>query len=232
MENVVFQDADPRSTPMLGVVPGIAGREQGANIACAVKALSLLREAFPKITEESVQRGIAKAHMPGRMEWIHFEVEEGKVSMLLDGAHNPASLQALAAFVKPLRRETSPVVWLVGFSRGRDVDSCMARFIQEGDSVACVEIGPVDGMEWVKPVDPAVIETEARYLTKEYFSEGLEETERIMKFGRDLEGAIRWCVRETKAREGVFVATGSLYLVSDIYRLKRDKPHLLRQTYL
>jgi dihydrofolate synthase len=235
VENVVFQDADPRSTPMLGVVPGIAGGEQGGNIACAVKALSLLRERWGGITEEAVQRGIASAKLAGRMEWVHLDVVEGRVPMLVDGAHNPASLTALATFVKPLRGNAErPVVWLVAFSGERDVDACMARFIREGDSVAAVEIGPVDGMEWVKPVSSDLVATEARFLTKDYLAEdmALVEKERITSFGRDLEGALRWCVREAKEREGVFVATGSLYLVSDIYRLKRDKPQLFRQSSL
>lgn len=235
VENVVFQDHDPRSTPMLGVVPGIAGGEQGGNIACAVKALSLLRERWAGITEEAVQRGIASAKLAGRMDWVHLDVAEGRVPMLVDGAHNPASLTALETFVKPLRGSAGrPVVWLVAFSGERDVDVCMARFIREGDSVAAVEIGRVDGMEWVKPVPADSVVTEARFLTKDYLAEDMAavEQERITSFGRDLEGALRWCVREAKEREGVFVATGSLYLVSDIYRLKRDKPQLFRQSSL
>ena len=232
VEDVLFQDVDPLSTPMLGVIPGIAGAEQGRNIACAVKALSLLHKQFPQITEDAVQRGVAKAHLPGRMEWIHLESQEGKVPMLLDGAHNPASLSGLSEFVKTLRGDTTPVVWLVGFSRGRNIESCMSHFIREEDSVACVEFGPVDGMGWVRPVDQDEIEREAQFLTKDYFAEELGNPERIAKFGRNLEAAIRWGVKEAKKRNGVFVATGSLYLVSDIYRLKRDKPQLFGQTAL
>jgi len=125
VENVRFTDADYQATPILSVVPGISGSEQSVNVACAVKALSLLRTKYRKITEDAVQKGIASATVPGRMEWVRFEVPEGRVPMLLDGAHNPASCQALGEYVGTLRRD-APVIWVVAFSKGRDLLSCMS----------------------------------------------------------------------------------------------------------
>ena len=212
IENVRFTDSDPQSTPILGVVPGIAGSEQSVNVACAVKALSILRTSFRCITEDAVQKGIASATIPGRMEWVRFDVPEGCVPMLLDGAHNPASCAALGDYVDTIRRE-SPVIWIVAFSNGRDILSCMSKFVREGDSVACVSIGPVDGMEWVEPADVGITAQYARTLT--------QRSERVMIFGSDIAGAIRWTVKETKERRGMLVGTGSLYLVGDIHRLRR-----------
>ena len=178
VENVRFTDTDDRSTPILSVVPGIAGSEQSVNVACAVKALSILRTKFQKITEDAVQKGIANASVPGRMEWVRFEVPEGRVPMLLDGAHNPASCQALGEYVGTLRRD-APVIWVTAFSKGRDLLSCMSKFVKKGDSVVCVEFGPVDGMGWVEAVDEGMIADVAKVLTD-------GRIDRVPLFGRNL----------------------------------------------
>ena len=215
VENVRFTDADYQATPILSVVPGISGSEQSVNVACAVKALSLLRTKYRKITEDAVQKGIASATVPGRMEWVRFEVPEGRVPMLLDGAHNPASCQALGEYVGTLRRD-APVIWVVAFSKGRDLLSCMSKFVQREDSVVCVEFGPVDGMGWVEAVDDRMIADVAKEL--------MARVDRVPLFGRNLGAAIRWAIKETKERKGMLVGTGSLYLVGDIHRLRRDDP--------
>jgi folylpolyglutamate synthase len=138
--------------------------------------------------------------------------------MLLDGAHNPASCSALADFVANLRsaRGSKPVVWIVGFSEGRNIRSCLSKFVQEGDYVGCVEFGPVDGMPWVHPVDGDEIAKQANLWS--------QNPEGVVNFGTDLVGAIRWGVRERKAHNGILVGTGSLYLVGDIHRLRRHQP--------
>jgi dihydrofolate synthase len=216
VENVRFDGADPNSIPLLTVVPGMAGAEQGVNIACAVNALSLLKNrGIMGISERAVQSGIAAAYIPGRMEWIRFETQQGQVPMLLDGAHNPASCSALGAFVGNLRtaRGNKPVVWVVGFSEGRNVSSCLSKFVEEGDYVACVEFGPVDGMPWVRPVDGNEVATQAKVWSR--------NIQGVVNFGTDIVAAIRWGVQQTKAKNGMLAGTGSLYLVSDIHRLRR-----------
>jgi len=88
----------------------------------------------------------------------------------------------------------------------------MAKYVKTGDSVACVEFGNVDGMEWVKPIDAAKIRYVANRLTGED----------VKTFGKDVKEAIKWAVKQTKERRGMLVGTGSLYLVGEIHRLLRD----------
>jgi folylpolyglutamate synthase len=152
------------------------------------------------------------------MEWVRLERPEGRLPMLLDGAHNPSSCEALAEFVGALRRE-APVIWVVSFSRGRNLGDCLGKLVKNGDSVACVEFGEVDGMSWVKPIEAKEI---ARYAT-----EMSGNAERVMNFGQDIRAAINWAVTETKERRGMLVGTGSLYLVGEIHRLKRDDPEFM-----
>jgi len=82
--------------------------------------------------------------------------------------------------------------------------------------VVCVEFGPVDGMGWVEAVDDRMIADVAKEL--------MARVDRVPLFGRNLGAAIRWAIKETKERKGMLVGTGSLYLVGDIHRLRRDDP--------
>lgn len=76
----------------------LLGDFQKLNLAMALRAAFRLRERyhFP-ITDEAITRGIASHHWPGRMELF-----EGRPSVLLDGAHNPKSIEALCRNLKRL----------------------------------------------------------------------------------------------------------------------------------
>jgi len=68
----------------------LAGRHQVANALTALAALDLLG-----VRQESIQRGIARARWPGRLEYF-----DGCPQILLDGAHNPAGTRALAEYLR------------------------------------------------------------------------------------------------------------------------------------
>jgi len=87
------------------------------------------------------------------------------------------------------------------------------RVDSEGDLVACVEFGPVDGMDWVEPVS-----------SEDIFSALQGKVEIPKYFKTDIRAAIRWAVSEVKKRNGMLVATGSLYLIGEIHKLRREDP--------
>jgi dihydrofolate synthase/folylpolyglutamate synthase len=72
----------------------LAGPHQAGNAALAAAALRLLRGVGVTVPEESIARGIASAHWPGRLERVG--------GILLDGAHNPDGAAALAAALEAL----------------------------------------------------------------------------------------------------------------------------------
>ncbi len=74
------------------------GGYQHDNAAMALAALELLPPTLP--TEEyAIQQGLAAVHWPGRLEELHVAVAaerpNDKHHVLLDGAHNPAGVEAL-----------------------------------------------------------------------------------------------------------------------------------------
>jgi dihydrofolate synthase / folylpolyglutamate synthase len=92
---------------------GLAGEHQRQNAACAVEAAHLLSQAGFHL--EGVERGLAETSWPGRLEVV---AEAPRV--ILDGAHNVAAAETLAAYV----RTTIPrdrAVLVIGVLADKDV---------------------------------------------------------------------------------------------------------------
>lgn len=74
-------------TPLTGYEIGLAGSHQPWNAALAVQALALAGLHLP---EDAIARGLREVNWPGRFQQI-------RLRFILDGAHNPAAAQRLAA---------------------------------------------------------------------------------------------------------------------------------------
>jgi dihydrofolate synthase/folylpolyglutamate synthase len=99
---VRFEGADIRS-PLIG-------RHQGENIVTAVLALRELQ-----VPQDAIVRGMAETRWPGRMEKVAEEPD-----IILDGAHNPSGVRALANHIRAHYRDVH--VWLIyGTMRDKSV---------------------------------------------------------------------------------------------------------------
>ena len=75
-------------------VPGnlpLLGEHQTRNAATAIAAVEILQPKFP-VPEGAIQRGLSTVDWPGRLQQVNVP---GGPTVLLDGAHNPAGVQAL-----------------------------------------------------------------------------------------------------------------------------------------
>jgi dihydrofolate synthase/folylpolyglutamate synthase len=70
----------------------LLGRHQAANAAVVLAAVNELRRQGWKISEEALRRGLAEVRLPGRVE-----VVSRRPAVVLDSAHNTASIAALIA---------------------------------------------------------------------------------------------------------------------------------------
>ncbi|GAB4039558.1 MAG: bifunctional tetrahydrofolate synthase/dihydrofolate synthase [Rubrivivax sp.] len=70
--------------------PALRGANQILNAAGAIAVLESLRERLP-ITAQAVRQGLALVELPGR-----FQIVPGQPTLVLDVAHNPQSVAALA----------------------------------------------------------------------------------------------------------------------------------------
>lgn len=71
--------------------PALRGANQLVNAAGVLAALTALRQRLP-VTAQSVRNGLAFVELPGR-----FQIVPGQPTLVLDVAHNPHSVAALAA---------------------------------------------------------------------------------------------------------------------------------------
>ncbi|MEI7998561.1 MAG: folylpolyglutamate synthase/dihydrofolate synthase family protein [Candidatus Omnitrophota bacterium] len=95
----------------------LKGDHQTINASCAMEVVECLKMQGITISEEIVREGLKKVRWQGR-----FEVIKEKPTVVVDGAHNPASVKALAKTVLdeyPLRK----IILVFGLSADKDIEA-------------------------------------------------------------------------------------------------------------
>jgi dihydrofolate synthase/folylpolyglutamate synthase len=102
----------------------LLGRHQAGNAAVALGIIEALSAAgVAGVSDDAMRSGLAHTRWPGRLELIEHEA----VTILLDGAHNPDGMAALAATFDDLQ-ETWPdgtATLLLGVMRDKEVDEML-----------------------------------------------------------------------------------------------------------
>ncbi len=177
----------------VGFPVGLQGDFQRTNAGVAARAAEVLRENFGfKISENAVHEGLKspRAAWPGRFEFFC-----GKPSFLLDAAHNPASVEALA---RNLRRLYAGRKRILIFSASKDKNSAlMLKILSRFFSRVILVPNPTP-----KTQEIHVLLLQARGFFKEIFpagsvSEALELAKRLVDY------------------KSLVVVTGSFYLIGD-----------------
>lgn len=185
-------------------------------IACEViRTMLSRRNGSAKPDIKPFLDGIANAVWPGRLQRISIEPLVGRTeSVLLDGAHNQQSAEALAGHVdRTLRKPDAPVTWVFAASRGKDIRNILQCCLRKGDVIIPACFGPVDGMPWVQSMEVDDIASIARNLTIEVQVAGQEQNISLLE---------RLRLASNVAKGGPIAIAGSLYLVSDVLRMFRD----------
>lgn len=191
---------------------------QRINISLALCAASLVvQQTAATVHLTSLLAGVGNTLWPGRLQSLDIAILTGrKEAVILDGAHNAQSAEVLGGFVNNrIRMKDRSVTWVMAVSAGKDLRELLSFLLQSGDNIVAVEFGPVDGMPWVSPVDPGSILEQARSL-------GVVGS--LQNAGRSVHDALNMAV-ETAAGSPLVIG-GSLYLVSDVLRLLRDRENI------
>ncbi len=118
-------------TGLSGLMPGIGGRYQAVNAACAMAAAEVLDSRGFPLSAEALQSGIERAVWPGRMEFV-----ADAPRILLDCAHNPAGAEALAESLSAIPRRRLFLV--VGIMGDKDAEGILAPLLPLTDEVFAV----------------------------------------------------------------------------------------------
>jgi dihydrofolate synthase/folylpolyglutamate synthase len=131
------------------------GEIQLANSALAIAALQILINQGWKIPLEAIASGMAKTQWPGRLQWTTWQHQP----LLIDGAHNPASAQALRQYVNTLDsvKAGEPVTWVMGMLSTKDHSEIFKALLQPGDRLYLV---PVPDHSSANPEELAILARE------------------------------------------------------------------------
>ena len=187
---------------------------QQMNVKLAYEAVRIaVARLRPLLDPQSLVSAVLDTSWPGRLQTLDVSPLIGQSKrVLLDGAHNPQSAQALGSYVdRKLRQDGYPVTWMIGISQGKDVRELLSYLLKLGDNVIAEQFGPVEGMPWVRPACGEEILEAAR---------AVGYMKNAVKASGNLQDTVRSAA--IMASAGPVVIAGSLYLVSDVLRMMRD----------
>ena len=197
----------------------LRGRHQAANAAVADAVLDALgEEGIATVPAEARRRGYGSATWPGRLELLRVEGRD----VLLDGAHNPAGAEALAAALDDLRpflaggdtTPPAPMTLVHGSMADKDVPGIIAALARaaslRGATVVATHVAggralPADDVAagWRAAAPEATVEAEP-----------------------DVARALDRALEHARRLGGPVVVAGSLYLVGEARRRWFDDPLL------
>jgi len=175
------------------------GDHQAINCGLALSVIALLKERGLEISDQSVIDGLARVRMPGRMEII-----QETPRILVDGAHNAASVEALMRAIGQNIPYDSMIV-IFGCQSDKDIPG-MLRHVQLGADKA---IFTVTGSP--RSADP-------HDLAAEY----MEASGKMAQVAERLEDALDIAERAV-TREDIICIAGSFYLVGLAKRVVAER---------
>lgn len=165
------------------------GAHQLDNAALALAAVDAVDRAGVAVGVEAAKGGLAKTQWLGRLQTI-----SGSPRLLLDGAHNPAGMHTLAAFLQ--QQKIRPVV-LFGALRDKD-------WMQMIEILApCVRDGVVTRVPSARAADPQ--EGARMFSQMGVMGIAVDDVGHALRTAQGIAGP-----------DGTVLVAGSLYLVGDV----------------
>jgi len=170
----------------------LLGDFQKLNAAVAIRAAQVLRERYQfPVNQKAVLRGVTSNHWPGRMELV-----KGRPSLLLDGAHNPKSIEALSRNLKKLFPKKRKIL-IFGTSRDKRSDRMIPLLAKVFQTCILTQSDTPRAKELVALLREASGEFPALIPTP--------SSQEALRLARELAGG-----------DDLIVATGSFYLIGEV----------------
>lgn len=168
------------------------GRHQLDNASIAVAAYDLLSERDNCGSELQLRQSIESVYVPGRMELL----VKDSPKILIDGAHNGESMEALVAGIKR-HFDVDKIVFVLGVNSDKDI-----KQILQAINPYCQKLIATRSVSQ-KAMEPKLIAAEAQELGIDCSLS--ESSDEALELGKKLAG-----------NSGFVCATGSLYLIAEV----------------
>jgi dihydrofolate synthase/folylpolyglutamate synthase len=183
----------------------LAGRYQSENAALAIHAVGLafarLRSAKGEgdcaLQADAVRHGLAKVRWPGRLE-----VVDTDPLTVIDGAHNPAAAEVLAACITELAPDYD-IALVLGILADKNIPGIMSPLLSCAQELFLAEPGSSRA---------ALVDTLAAFARSAGFQPHLvKDVREAVNAARD------WCVERQRAtgKKVMVLITGSLYTAGE-----------------
>ena len=172
----------------------LLGEHQALNCSLALGMLDVLKEKGLPIDDQLAMGGLANVSLSGRMQLIS---EDPRI--LVDGAHNAASIDALMRAIGQNITYDSMVV-IFGCSKDKDISGMVRRIQLGADKVIFTGIGTP------RSADPA-----------ELASEYSEKSGKMVQVTDTLDEAMQTALGAV-GKEDLICITGSFYLIAEAIR--------------
>ncbi len=169
----------------------LLGEHQAINCGLALSLVDVLKTKGYRIDDQKAADGLSRVRMTGRMEIIH-----SNPKILVDGAHNAASIEALMRTIGQHVPYDSMIV-IFGCQEGKDIDG-MIRQIQLG----------ADKIIFTRSSSP--LAADPRLLASRFF----DQTGNTVQVAENLDQALQ-IASIAVTPEDLICITGSFYLVGD-----------------
>jgi dihydrofolate synthase/folylpolyglutamate synthase len=190
-----------------GAKPGklktrLLGRHQLINAAVAVAAVRALRRHNIKVSASAIRRGLLHSKWPGRCE-----VVARRPLVILDGAQNAASAQALARAIKE-NFHYQRLILVLGISSDKDIAGICRQLCPLADLIVLTRANHP------RAANIAVIEKAIRYTLYAI-------RYKIIKSGSVREA--RQKAKQVAGPQDLILVTGSLFLCGEYRRLQKNE---------
>ncbi|EGJ29718.1 MULTISPECIES: folylpolyglutamate synthase/dihydrofolate synthase family protein [Moorena] len=174
----------------------LLGEVQLVNSAIAIATVQVLQQQGWEIPEDAIALGMAKTTWLGRLQWTSWENHH----LLIDGAHNQASAQALRQYVDTLGKSVN---WVMGILSTKDHAGIFNALLRPGDRLSLVPV-------------PDHSSAELDYLAT--LAQQICPTLADCAMYPELVTGLRGTFNKAEAEEKITVLCGSLYLVGHFLR--------------
>jgi dihydrofolate synthase/folylpolyglutamate synthase len=181
----------------------LLGAHQAGNAAVALGIVEALAAAgVASVSDDAIRSGFANTAWPGRMELLR----HGSQTILVDGAHNPDGMAALAATVDALAGSlpSGPVTLLLGVLRDKAVDDMVRALVAS------------DRLRTSRCIATAVPDTDRALSADTLAVRWSAIAGRAAEPVADAEAALERALAYAAASGGPVVIAGSLYLVGHL----------------
>ncbi len=111
----------------------LLGEVQLSNSALAMAAIQILQQKGWQISTAAIQAGMKKTSWLGRLQWMEWK----NLSLLIDGAHNPAAATALRNYIDT---QAKSVIWVMGMLSTKDHQDIFTALLRPKDQLHLVPV--------------------------------------------------------------------------------------------